>query len=154
MTYPAVGELPEDATSTLLGVCAQLSRSRHPGLARWASTVSDALLVRLVSVTTGVDVGGTGSSERCPLTALDDAELEGLHALLLAGSEASDDEAVVQWCTRMNGLIVADFCRRELIQLAIDAKAAAIVAEERRLGCLSLPLPMTELHSVSRKMAM
>jgi hypothetical protein len=153
MTYPAVGELPEDATSTLLGVCAQLSRSRHPGLARWASSVSDALLVRLVSVTTGVDVGGTGS-ERCPLKTLDDAELEGLHALLRAGAEASDDEAVVQWCTRMNGLILADLCRRELIQLAIDAKAAAIVAEERRVGCLTLPLPMTELHSVARKLAM
>jgi hypothetical protein len=153
MTFPAVGELPEDATSTLLGVCAQLSRSRHPGLARWASTVSDALLVRLVSVTTGVDVGGTGS-ERCPLKTLDDAELEGLHALLRAGAEASDDEAVVQWCTRMNGLILADLCRRELIQLAIDAKAAAIVAEERRVGCLTLPLPMTELHSVARKLAM
>ena len=152
MTYPAVGELPEDATSTLLGVCAQLSRSRHPGLARWASTVSDALLVRLVSVTTGVDVGGTGSSERCPLTTLDDAELEGLYALLLAGSEASDDEAVVQWCTRMNGLILADLCRRELNQLAIDAKAAAIVAEERRLGCLAHPAP--KLHIVSTKMAM
>ena len=51
MTYPAVDDLPEGATSTLLGVCAQLSQSRHPGLARWAASVSDALLVRLVSVT-------------------------------------------------------------------------------------------------------
>ena len=151
MTYPAVGDLPEDATSTLLGVCAQLSRSRHSGLARWASSVSDALLVRLVSVTTGVDVGGT-SSERCPLKTLDDAELEGLHALLLAGAEASDDDAVVQWCTQMNGLILADLCRRELNQLAIDAKAAAIVAEERRLGCLTHPTP--DLHIVPTKMAM
>jgi hypothetical protein len=151
MTYPAVGDLPEDATSTLLGVCAQLSRSRHPGLARWAGSVSDALLVRLVSVTTGVDVGSS-ASERCPLTALDDAELEGLHALLRAGAEASDDDAVVQWCTRMSSLIVADFCRRELIQLAVDAKAAAIVAEERRLGCLAHPMP--ELHSLPTKLAM
>ena len=151
MTYPAVGDLPEDATTTLLGVCAQLSRSRHSGLARWASTVSDALLVRLVSVTTGVEVGGPGSKS-CPLNTLDDAELEGLHALLLAGPEASVDDAVVQWCTRMNGLILADLCRRELNQLAVDAKAAAIVAEERRLGCLAHPMP--ELHSVPTKMAM
>jgi hypothetical protein len=151
MTYPAVGDLPEEATSTLLGVCAQLSRSRHPGLARWASSVSDALLVRLVSVTTGVHVDGTGS-ERCPLKTLDDAELEGLHALLRAGAEASDDGAVVQWCTRMNGLILADLCRRELNQLAIDAKVAAIVAEERRLGCLARPMP--EFYSVARKLAM
>ena len=139
MTYPAVDALPEAATSTLLGVCAQLSRSRHRGLARWATSVSDALLVRLVSVTTGVHVGGTSSDARWPLASLDAAELEGLHSLLLAGAEASDDESVVQWCTRMNGLIIADLCRRELERAAIDAKAAAIVAEERRLACLARP---------------
>ncbi len=138
MTYPAVDNLPEAATSTMLGVCAQLSRSRHSGLARWAASVSDALLVRLVSVTTGVHVDGS-TSEPCPLKTLDDAELEGLHALLLAGVEASDDDSVVAWCTRMNGLIIADLWRRELEQAAIDAKAEAIVAEERRLGCLSRP---------------
>ncbi len=135
MTYPTVDNLPEMATSTLLGVCAQLSRSRHAGLARWASSVSDALLVRLVSVTTGVHVDDSGN-ERCPLKTLDDAELEGLHAVLFAGAEASDDEWVVAWCIRMNGLIVADLWRRQLEQAAIDAKAEAIVAEERRLGCL------------------
>jgi hypothetical protein len=136
MTFPTVDDLPETATSTLLGVCAQLSQSRHPGLARWAASVSDALLVRLVAVTTGVHVGGPGSEPR-PLKTLAAAELDGLHALLLAGAEASDDESVVAWCTRMNGLIIADLCRRELEQAAVDAKAAAIVAEERRLACLA-----------------
>jgi hypothetical protein len=144
MTYPAVDNLPEEATSALLGVCAQLSRSRHPGLARWASSVSDALLVRLVSVTTGVHVDGAGN-EPCPLRTLATPELEALHALLLAGTEASEDESVVRWCTKMNGLILADLCRRELERLAIDAKAAAIVAEERRLGCLSRPVPEKNL---------
>jgi hypothetical protein len=136
MTYPAVDGLAEEATSTLLGVCAQLSRSRHQGVARWATSVSDALLVQLVQVTTGVDVDNS-DGERCPLKALDDAELEGLHALLRAGAEASDDEQVVRWCTRMDALIIADFYRRELEQAAFDAKAAAIVAEERRLACLA-----------------
>ena len=136
MTYPTVDDLPEQATSTLLGVCAQLSRSRHRGLARWASTVSDALMARLVSVTTGVHVDNSGN-ERRPLKTLAAAELEGLHALLRAGAEASDDESVVAWCTRMNGLIIADFCRRELEQAAVDAKAEAIIAEERRLSCLA-----------------
>jgi hypothetical protein len=136
MTYPTVDDLPEQATSTLLGVCAQLSRSRHPGLARWASTVSDALMARLVSVTTGVHVDNRGN-ERRPLKTLAAAELEGLHALLRAGAEASDDESVVAWCTRMNGLIIADFCRRELEQAAVDAKAESIVAEERRLSSLA-----------------
>jgi hypothetical protein len=135
MTYPAVDHLSGEATSTLLGVCAQLSRSRHPGLARWASSVADALLVQFVSVTTGVSVDGTGS-QPCPLRTLAAAELEGLHSLLFAGAEASDDESVVHWCTRMNGLILGDFGRRELEQLAIDATVGAIVAEERQLACL------------------
>jgi hypothetical protein len=135
MTYPTVDDLPEAATSTLLSVCAQLSQSRHPGLARWAASATDALLVRLVSVTTGVNVGGTTPERRQPLAKLDAAELEGLYSVLLAGAEASDDESVARWCTRMSRLIVAEVCRRELIQVAIDAKAAAIEAEERWLAC-------------------
>jgi hypothetical protein len=136
MTYPTVDDLPEAAASTLLGVCAQLSQSRHPGLARWAASVSDALLVRLVSVTTGVHVGGTTTEPCPPLAKLDAAELEGLYSLLLAGAEASDDESVARWCTRMSRLIVAEIYRRKYIQVAFDAKAAAIEAEERRLACL------------------
>jgi hypothetical protein len=56
MTHPPVDNLPEQAAVTLLGVCGQLSQSRHRGLARWATSVSDSLLARLVSVTTGVCV--------------------------------------------------------------------------------------------------
>jgi len=140
VTYPTVDDLPEEATCTLLGVCSQLSQSRHPGLARWAASVSDALLVRLVTVTTGVDVGGTTSEPPQQLAKLDAAELEGLYSLLLAGAEASDNEAVVRWCTRMSRLIVAEVYRREYIQVAIDAKAAAIEAEERRLVCQARPV--------------
>jgi hypothetical protein len=140
MTYPTVDDLPEAATSTLLGVCAQLSQSRHPGLARWAASVTDALLVRLVLVTTGVHVDGATTEPRTPLAKLDAAELEGLYSLLLAGAEASDDESVARWCSRMSRLIVAEACR-ELIQVAIDAKAAAIEAEERRLACEALLEP-------------
>ena len=140
MTYPTVDDLPEEATSTLLGVCSQLSQSRHPNLARWAASVSDALLVRLVTVTTGVHVDG-GGKERRPLKTLAAAELEGLHALLRAGAEASDDESIARWCTRMGRLIVAEVYRREYIQGAIDAKAASIEAEECRLTCAARPAP-------------
>src|ERR1700689_4691622 len=70
-----------------------------------------------------------------PLAKLDAAELEGLYSLLLAGAEASDDESVARWCTHMSRLIVAEVHRRELIQVAIDAKVGAIAAEERRLAC-------------------
>lgn len=146
MTFPTVDDLPEEATSMLLGVCTQLSQSRHTGLARWAAAVSDALLVQLVTVATGAIVDVTDIEPPRPLAQLDGAELEALHALLVAGAEASDDVSVVQWCTRMVGLIVADFYRRAYEQTAFDAKAAAIVAEERRLAFLTRPMP--ELRSV------
>jgi hypothetical protein len=133
MTYPAIDDLPEEATSTLLGVCSQLSQSRHPGLARWAASVSDALLVRLVSVATGVHVGGTTTKPCQPLAKLDAAELEGLYSVLLAGAEA----------------IVAEVCRRELIQVAIDARVAALEAEERRLACVVREAPALRNVSAS-----
>ncbi|MGA7130851.1 MAG: hypothetical protein WBZ15_00590 [Mycobacterium sp.] len=146
MTYPAVDDLPEEATSTLLDVCTQLSRSRHAGLARWAASVTDALLVQLVTVTTGAPVDVTDIEPCRPLTQLDAAELDGLHWILLAGADASDDESVVEWCTRMGQLIVAEFYRREYEQAAIDAKAAVIEAEERRRACQVRPAP--DLRSV------
>jgi hypothetical protein len=150
MTYPTVDDLPEVATSTLLGVFTQLTESRHPGLARWAASVSDALLARLVSVATGVLVDDTTPEPRQPLAKLDAAELEGLYSLLFAGAEASDDEAVARWCTRTSQLIVAEVYRRELIQAAIDAKAAAIEAEERRLASQSRLAPDLRLAAAVR----
>jgi hypothetical protein len=137
ISYPAVDDLPEEATSTLLGVCTQLMQSRRAGLVRWATSVSDALLVQLVAVTAGVTVDVTDIEPPCPLAHLEAAELETLHSLLRAGAEASDDESIVDWCTRMDRLIVADFYRRAYEQVAVDAKAAAMVAEERRLACVA-----------------
>lgn len=146
MTHPAVDDLPEEATSTLLGVCEQLSLSRHAGLARWAASVSDALLVRLASATSGARVDVIDFEPCGPLARLDAAELEGLHAVMLAGAEASDDRSVVEWSTRMGRLIVDDFYRRAYEQAAIDAKAAVIEAEERRLACAARPA--TDLRGV------
>ena len=137
MTHPAVDHLPEEATCTLLDVCWQLSKSRHAGLARWAASVSDALLIRLMSVTSGARFDVIDFVPCAPLARLDTAELEGLHAVVVAGAVASDDESVVEWCTRMDWLIVADFYRRAYEQVIVDAKAAAMVAEERRLACVA-----------------
>ncbi len=147
MTHPRVDDLPEEATSTLLGVFEQLSQSRHAGLARWAASVSDALLVRLVSVMAGARVTVTDMEPCRPLAQLNGAELEGLHAVMRAGADASDDESVVEWCTRMCQLIVAEFCRRAYEQAAIDAKVAVIEAEERRLACQARRAP--DLRTVS-----
>lgn len=141
MTHPPVGDLPEAATCTLLGICEQLSLSRHAGLARWAASVSDALLVRLASLRSGVRVDIIDFEPCGPLARLDAAELDGLYSVALAGAAASDDESVVEWCTRMALLIVADFCRRAYEQVAIDAKVAAIEAAEWRLACVARPAP-------------
>ena len=147
MTHPRVDDLPEQATSTLLSVFEQLSQSRQAGLARWAASVSDALLVRLVTVIAGERVDVTDIEPCRPLAQLNGAELEGLHSVLLAGTDASDDESVVEWCTRMCQLIAAEFFRRQYEQAAIDAKAAVIEAEERRLGCEARRAP--DLRRVS-----
>ena len=69
-------------------------------------------LVRLVTVTTGAPVDVTDIEPCRPLAELYGAELDGLHSVLLAGADASDDEAVAVWCTRMGQLIVADGKRR------------------------------------------
>jgi hypothetical protein len=135
MTHPPVDDLPEEAASMLLGVCEQLSQSRHAGVARWGALVSDALLVRLASLGRGERVYVVDLEPRRPLAWLDAAELEGLHSVMLAGADASDDESVVEWCTRMVRLLVAEFYRRACEQAAIDAKVAVIEAEERRLAC-------------------
>jgi len=137
MNHPAVDHLPEQATSTLLNICEQLSMSKHAGLARWATSVSDALLIRLMSVTSGTRFDVIDFVPCGPLALLDAAELDGLHAVVIARAVTSDDESVVEWCTRMDGLIVADLYRRAYEQVAVDAKAAAMVAEERRLACVA-----------------
>jgi hypothetical protein len=137
MTHPPVDDLPEEAAATLLGVCGQLSQSRQAGLARWAASVSDALLARLVTVTTGARVDFTDTEPGRPLAQLDAAELEWLQSVLLAGADACDDEAVIEWCTRMGRLIVAEFYRREYERAAINAKAAAIEAKELARGAAS-----------------
>jgi len=85
-------------------------------------------------VTSGARVDVIDFEPCGPLAWLDAAELKGLHSVVVAGAEASDDESVVEWCTRMGRLIVADFYRRAYEQAAIDAKAAVIEAEEWRLA--------------------
>jgi hypothetical protein len=141
MSHPPVDDLPEEATSTLLSLCEQLSLSRHAGLARWAASVSDALLVRLASVITGERVDVIDFEPCGPLASLDAAELDGLRCVVLAGAEASYDESVVEWCIQMDRLIIADFCRRACEQAVIDAKAAVIEAEELKLACEARPTP-------------
>lgn len=140
MTHPAVDHLPEEATSTLLRICERLSRSRHAGLAQWATSTSDALLIRLMSVTSGEPVQVVDFRACGPLAQLEAAELEDLRVAVLAGAADSDDESVVEWCTRMDRLIDAELWRRRYEQSVIDAKAAVMEAEERRLACQTRPV--------------
>jgi hypothetical protein len=68
------------------------------------------------------------------LAELNTAELLDLRQVVTAGTRAGDD-AFVEWCTRTGRQIVAELYLRAYTQAAIDAKAAAINGEERRLAC-------------------
>jgi hypothetical protein len=72
------------------------------------------------------------SSEQ--LAELNSAELMDLREVVTAGTRAGDG-AFVDWCTRTGKQIVAELYLRAYTQAAIDAKAAAISGEERRLAC-------------------
>jgi hypothetical protein len=72
------------------------------------------------------------SSEQ--LAELNRVELMDLRQVVTAGTRAGDD-AFVDWCTRTGRQIVAELYLRAYTQAAIDAKAAAISGEERRLAC-------------------
>ena len=61
-------------------------------------------------------------------------ELAQLRQTVAAGAPTGDDDSV-DWCTRTDKLIVAEVYRRVYTQAAIDAKAAVIIDEERRLAC-------------------
>jgi hypothetical protein len=61
-------------------------------------------------------------------------ELIELRQAVAAGARTGDDD-FVDWCTRTDKLIVAELYLRAYVQAAIDAKAAVIIDEERRLAC-------------------
>ena len=62
------------------------------------------------------------------LTGLDTAELNRLREVVAAETRSGVN------CARADKLIVAELYRRVYIQAAIDAKAAVIIDEERRLA--------------------
>ena len=68
------------------------------------------------------------------LADLNATELTELRQAVAAGARTADD-AFVEWCTRTGGQIVAELYLRAYTQAVIDAKAAAINGEERRLAC-------------------
>ncbi len=102
MTDLHVGDLPDEATVTLLGVCRALSQE---------PSVSSASLARLSTL-----------------------EIAQLRQVLTAGARAGGDHDFVDWCTRMGRLVIAELYLRTYTQAAIDAKAAVIVDEERRIA--------------------
>lgn len=103
MTHLQVGDLPDEATMTLLGVYSELSQS--PG------SISGAPLARLSAV-----------------------EIAELRQSLADGARAGRDDDLVNWCTKMGRLVNAELHLRAYTQAAIDAKAAVIVDEERRIA--------------------
>ncbi|MGA9489614.1 MAG: hypothetical protein WBV80_05095 [Mycobacterium sp.] len=110
MMHLQVGDLPDEATVTLLGVYSELSQS--PG------SVSGAPLARLSAV-----------------------EIAELRQALADGERAGGDDDLVDWCTKMGRLVTAELYLRAYTQAAIDAKAAVIVDEERRIARMAGSVP-------------
>lgn len=76
----------------------------------------------------------TASAPGAQLEQFSDAELAGLRHVLAAGAGADSDDDLAEWCTNMGRLLIAELYLRTYRQVAIDAKAAAIVDEERRIA--------------------
>jgi hypothetical protein len=68
------------------------------------------------------------------LADLDTTELIELRQAVAAVARTADD-GFGDWCTRTDKLIVAELYLRAYAQAAIDANAAVIIDEERRLAC-------------------
>jgi hypothetical protein len=73
-----------------------------------------------------------GSISRAKLTDLNATELTELRQAVAARDGDGDS---VDWCVRMDKMIVAELWLRAYTQAAIDAQAAVIIDEERRLAC-------------------
>lgn len=127
--FTCVDGLSEQAAAALLDVFQHLAVLRSPGLARWAASVDDALLARLLRLSTGVRAE-FADTEPVPLSALDAAELVGLHEIVAAAGEA--DPAIREWCTEMGRNITAQLEDLQYDQALVNARSAAIEAEELR----------------------
>ena len=94
----------------------------------------DEAAATLFGVCRGMSAAGRISG--ADLTDLDTTELAELRDAVAAVAGTGDDE-LVDWCARADKLIVAEFYSRLYTQAAVDAKAAVIIDEERRLACLA-----------------
>jgi hypothetical protein len=83
---------------------------------------------------TRAPLGSTSSISSAELADRNTAELIELRQAVAAGARTGDDD-FVEWCTQTDKLIVAEIYRRAYVQAAIDAQAAVIIDEERRLAC-------------------
>ena len=64
----------------------------------------------------------------------DTSELVELRRAVAAGARTGDHDFVDR-CARTDRLVVAELYLRTYVQAAVDAKAAVIIDEERRLAC-------------------
>jgi hypothetical protein len=147
--HPSVNALSETAAGVLLEVFSNLLEGRHPGLRRWSQSLCDDLLEHLVSVAVGVSVT-FADKQPCPLSALDPAELAGLHPVVVAAAEEATDNTVRAWCTELGRLILDQLetlqprvneAVHTYEQAVVDARAMVIAAEELAAERAAKPPP-------------
>ncbi|BBX47959.1 hypothetical protein GCM10009641_09970 [Mycobacterium cookii] len=80
------------------------------------------------------ELSRSGAAPDAELTRLSSAELAELRQVLAEGARSGREDDFVDWCTNMGQLVIAQLYLRIYHQVAIDAKAAAIVDEERRIA--------------------
>ncbi|MGV0070708.1 hypothetical protein ACRU44_23560 [Mycobacterium colombiense] len=91
----------------------------NPAVQLWANSVEDLIL-------------GYSDEPGVPLDALDDTELCAVHPVLVTAVSVCDDVPYRNWLIALGRMITDELCAREADQMLINAKAAAIDAEETR----------------------
>lgn len=120
-TCPSPDGLDETACLALAVIFGRVcDATSSPAVQMWAHSCEDRLL--------GYD------EPSLPLDALADAELCAVHSLLVVAMSACDDKRYRQWVVDLGRMITHVLQVREAEQTLIDAKAAAMDAEEQRIA--------------------
>jgi hypothetical protein len=128
-TCPDPDGLDDQARLALALLAQQLAdATASAGISLWAASVEDIVL-------------GYTAEPAVPLDALSTPELCGVHPILVAAAAACEDMPYRGWLIELGRMVTYVLTVRETEQMLIDAKAAAIDAEEQRRDRENKPPP-------------